>query len=139
MDRTDADRRQLRKDYNAARNKIAAAVKARWPELSTAWHPRVQVILRDESADVVRAIESHAEYAGFDRLRESLDALDTKHLDLERRWVKYQRLVREANDVALAANLPKVATEDVQARYAKLIAAENGTLGKPAADSRSED
>ena len=50
--------------------------------------------------------------------------------DLDRLSVKCQRLIRTAESVALAANLPKLVKEDVVARYKMLVEAEGGVLRK---------
>jgi hypothetical protein len=65
----------------------------------------------------------------MDKAGERADSLSKKALDLDRRWAKCQRFLRVAEDVALSANLPKVAPPEVVERYKEMVAAEAGTLG----------
>jgi hypothetical protein len=121
-------RSKLRSDANALRNQIRAAVSKRWPELSTAWHPEVQRILREEADAVVKAVEGHPSYAKWEESTRIAGELEEKSRTLERKWVKCQRFIRAVEDVALAENLPKMAPPEVVERYGKLVAAESGTL-----------
>ncbi|HEX8910879.1 MAG TPA: hypothetical protein VF796_00870, partial [Humisphaera sp.] len=127
-DDVEGQKRQAMKDAGPHRDRLAQAVRARWPELTVAFHPRQAEILRTESDAVVTFIEAHEAYKAFERQREMAEKLDARSDDLERKWVKTQRFLRTLEDVALAANLPKVATPEVQKRYAELLKAEYGTL-----------
>ena len=86
-------------------------------------------MLRHHSDEIAAYIQSQPEYAEFDRLHGEMEHFDSQNLDLERRWVKCQRLLWALESVALAANLPKVASSELQQRYAQLLAAERGFLG----------
>jgi hypothetical protein len=115
--------------YNGIAGEIAKQLKARWPELNNVWHPEVAKLLTVESAEVVRAIESHPRWQEMQKLEEEIIALDEQKLDREKQWCKCQRLIRTLENVALAANFPRVASEEAQQRYAQLVAAERATLG----------
>jgi hypothetical protein len=121
---------RLRSDANGLRNQIRAAVSKRWPEFSTAWHPEVQRILREEAGAVVKAIEGNPSYAKWDESTRIADELEEKSRTLERKWVKCMRFIRAVEDVALAENLSKMAPPEVVERYGKLLAAESGTLAQ---------
>jgi len=108
--------------------KIRAALLARWPELANRWNPAVQQLLADEAAMVVAAIESHPRYSEYSRLQGEVEGLAEEYLNLERQWVKCQRFLRVAENVALAANLPQVATPEQVSRFERLIAAEGASL-----------
>jgi hypothetical protein len=110
------------------RENIHRDVTMRWPELSNPWNSEACSLLREEPAQLIAAIEGHREYSDFDGADREVDAISDQRFDLERQWVKCQRLLRTLENVALAANLPKVAAGDVQARYRELLAAESGTL-----------
>jgi hypothetical protein len=135
----DGDANRAMRDYRQAREPVASALRAKWPELNTRWHPRLAKILSDEADDVVRTIESHAGYGKMEKAGERAEAMNKKALDLDRRWAKCQRFLRVAEDVALSANLPKVASPEVVERYKELIAAEAGTLvgATPASPGRA--
>ena len=108
--------------------KIQATLIARWPELANRWHPSVSEILAVEGDAVVQRIESHASYGRFNALYGELQKLGRHKLDLDRKWAKSQRLLRVLENVALAANLPLVATDQQQARYKRLVESENRTF-----------
>jgi hypothetical protein len=110
-------------------NEMRQAVLNRWPELANRWHPRVEAILHDESADVIKLIETHKNYSRCEQLRKELNRLSTQKEALDYRWVKCQRLIRALENVALAANLSQVASVEMQQRYHRLREAENGYLG----------
>jgi hypothetical protein len=121
-------KKKLQGEYHRARNAIGEMLKLRWPELANPWHPQVAEELRRDGPDIVAAIEGHARYSEFARLHDEIAEHVTRALDLERRWVKCQRLLRLVENVALAANLPRVATPDIQDRYQALLASEAETL-----------
>ena len=124
-------KKQLNNKYQAARRQIAESLKLRWPELESPWHPQAIEDLRAEGAEIVAAIESHGSFSTFDQMHNELEQRSTQALDLERRWAKCQRFLRFAENVALAANLAKVATQELQNRYQSLLASESGTLCDP--------
>ena len=93
------------------------------------WNPLVSELLGKQAGEVVRAIESHKRYSDYVRKYDEAKKLSKQKLDLDRRWVKTQRVLRTLENVALAANLPKLADEKTQKRYRKLLASERQTLG----------
>ena len=119
---------KLRKEYKAARRSIRQSLESRWPELRNPWHPRVALIVTRQRPALRRAIESHEKFGRFSELAQRIHALEEQRLELERQWAKCQRLIRTAENIALAANLPKVAPPEVCRRYEALVAAENATL-----------
>jgi hypothetical protein len=123
------DKGRLNRERDQLRQQLRAAVQAKWPEMSNAFHPAVIHALTDEADAVVKTIESHAAYAKWDKLRQDVEQISNKSFDLERKWVKTQRFLYVAESVALAANLDKCAGKLVQERYKRLRAAENGRFG----------
>ncbi len=123
-DRKAIDRRRVQRELGQLRSQIQGAVKQRWPELANPWHPKTLQIMQKESEDVIRVIEKHPRYKRFEELRNELDGLETRNRDLERKWVKCQRLMQTLSSLAYAANLQKVASEDLQERYKELVEAE---------------
>jgi hypothetical protein len=123
-----SQQRDARKSMNEAREKIASMVRGRWPELVTPFHPRQITLLMKEADTVVGAIESHHSYNQFEKQRDLYEKIDDKLMEVDRQWVKTQRFLRTLEDVALAANLPKVATPEVVERYKQLLKAEYGVM-----------
>ena len=125
------EKKKLMGDYGRLRQMIAESLKLRWPELDNPWHPQVMEEVSREGNEIVAAVEGHPKYSEFAKLHDQISERSTKALDLERRWVKCQRFVHLTENVALAANLAKVATTELQARYQALVRSEAGTLCGP--------
>jgi hypothetical protein len=124
---------QKRRQLTGPRTAIQESIRSRWPELRNPYHPRVPEILRADAGAIVKAIESHSQFKSFNAARAEIEKLTDQQSAAEHAWAKLQRFVRIAENVALAANLSKVADEPTQQRFAALVAAESGTLaGTPA-------
>jgi hypothetical protein len=111
------------------RGGIRARLLARWPEMSSPFHPVTIDALTHEPDEVVKVIESSPGFNEWEEQVKRADERDDKSFELERRWVKCQRFLYTAESVALEANLPKYGGKLVQARYEGLRRAENGWLG----------
>jgi len=114
--------------YHKARGAVAESLKLRWPELENPWNPQAAEELQREAPEIVAAIEGHDRYSDLAQLHDELESRATRALDLERRWAKCQRFLRFAENVALAANLSKLAAQEIQDRYHVLLDSESGTL-----------
>lgn len=130
----ESEQTRLRASHDRSCEALQAEVEARWPELSRPTGAAAKKLIAAEGPRIVKAIESSAAYPQLHREDERLDAIDAESTDLERKWVKTQRFIRVAEHVALAANLPHVASAEVRARYAALLAAEAGVLPPHAHD-----
>lgn len=130
--RNDAQLRQKRGEQSRLADQIARSIKVRWPELSNRWDPVVGEILADENEELVRAIERHSRFRAYESARKQVVALSDKKLDLDRRWVKCQRLIRAIENAVLAHNLPLVAGTEQLSRYEQLLKLEQGRLGPDA-------
>jgi hypothetical protein len=126
----DSQKRKLQRDLNPLRGQIQSAVKLRWPELSNPWHPKSMEILKKEADDLVKAIEKHPRFKRFTELGNEIDGLSARNMDLERKWVKCQRLMQTLQSIALAANLQRVASEELQEKYREIVREENCLLEK---------
>jgi len=127
-ERKGIDKRKVQNEMRGLRGQIQSAVKQRWPELSNPWHPKTIAIMQKEADDVIKAIEKHPRYKRFDELGNELGRLETRSTDLERKWVKCQRLMYVLESVARAANLEKVANQDLQERYKEIVGSEGCVL-----------
>jgi hypothetical protein len=124
--------------FQGIRGQILARLKLQWPELSNPWDPRVAEIAAQESAAIIELIESHPKYSEFVTHHEELNRLSTEALNLERRFVKCSRLLRTLENVVLEANLPKVADDAAQQRYAELCGVESATLDAPTTENSTD-
>ena len=123
------EKKKLNGEYQRARNAIGEMLKFRWPEFVNPWNPQVAEQLRRDGPQIVAAIEGHSRYSDFTRLHDEIAEHSAQALDVERRWVKCQRFIRLAENVALAANLEKIAPPATKDRYHALLASEAETLG----------
>jgi len=130
----DDDRKQKHREYTGICRELQNHLKQRWPEIANKWHPRMTELLTTDSEEFVKAIEGHRRYDDFERLHDEMEQLSEQKFDLDRRWVKCQRLIRTLENVAYAANLPRVADDATQQRFAELLASEAGFLGTPKAN-----
>ncbi|QDU96792.1 hypothetical protein [Lignipirellula cremea] len=120
--------RRKQGELNGVCAALQSALLQHWPELENRWHPDVQQLLGRDAPQVIRQIESHRMYARFVSLQQEITGLRTERMQAERRFAKCQRLIRQLENVALAANLPYVAGSEIQARYQELLTLENSTL-----------
>jgi hypothetical protein len=111
------------------RGAIRGRLLARWPEMSSPFHPVTIEALTREPNEIVKVIESTPGFKEWEEQVKQADDREEKSFELERKWVKCQRFLYTAESVALEANLPKFGGKLVQARYEALRQAENGTLG----------
>ncbi len=119
---------KLRETHRQLGTQLQARLKSRWPELANPLHPQAVKILTAKGDDVVRWIESAPAFKDFDAKGQEIDRLDDQSTRLERRWVKYERFIRTAETVALAANLPNVAKPGILDRYKTLVQLEGGEM-----------
>ncbi|MGE0535347.1 MAG: C13 family peptidase [Pirellulales bacterium] len=124
----DKRRGEKNKQFRGAAGEILVVLKQRWPELENRWHAKVQDVLANEPDALMAAIESHPKWSECQRLHEEIEQLSGEALDLERKWVKTQRFAYVAESVALAANLPSLASPDAIARYQALTKSEARSL-----------
>ncbi|MAD79758.1 MAG: hypothetical protein QGG71_00325 [Pirellulaceae bacterium] len=124
----DGQHRKQSSELKKIAGEIGRSVKNRWPEFANRWHPKVNEFLEKDGVKLVKQIESHPKYARFEELRTQIQQLSDQRFDLDRRWVKCQRLLRSLEYVALAENLSEVASPEVQQRYQQLVEAESCTL-----------
>ncbi len=124
----DQQKRRAQRDLGGLRGALQSAVKQRWPELTNPWNAKVAEILRKESEDIVKTIETHPKFKRFDELSHEIEGVETRNLDLERKWVKCQRLMQTLSSIALAGNLEKVASPQLQEKYKEIVREENCLL-----------
>jgi hypothetical protein len=111
---------------------IRVALTNRWPELANPWTPAVAALVNDQGDAIRREIEQHAQFAKFQAQHQEFERLVAERLDQNRRWSKSQRLLRGLENIALAANLPAVASSESQAKYRDLLTLENQSFASPA-------
>ena len=129
-----ADRKRLQsrvsrldKQAAAARRKVKDALLTEWPELAGPWNAAGRVLVETQGDAVLALIESDPDYTTFADLDAQAAALEQQRDEMQREWVKCQRLLRTLESVALAHNLPTTAP-DLLPRFHHLRDAEAATL-----------
>ncbi len=123
------DLRTKTRELTNLRKELRSRLTRDWPELNNLFNPALPKLLREQSQQILASVEKHPRYGRSQQLQQEVDRLQSQLLDLDRRWAKAQRLLRALETVALAANLPQVASQEIQQRYAQLLKAEAGTFG----------
>ena len=77
---------------------------------------------------MVQYVKRMRTYKSFEKLSRDMISDARRASDAERDWVKTQRVMRVLENVALAANLSKVADGSTQQRYKRLLDAESQTI-----------
>ncbi len=126
---------RLNRDVRRLRGEIEDAVLAEWPELAGTWNAEARRLVAEAPEAIVELIETHPRFGRWEELEEQAHGLEIRRDDLERDWVKCQRLIATLEMIALAHNLPLVADSPVQTRFESLRALEMSTLARP--DSRN--
>ena len=124
----DKKKQKLTAERDQMRRSLQTRVERRWPELTNLLNPSATEILAKESPEIVRFIESSPGFNDFEKQGEAIDALEKQADDLDRTGVKQQRFIRTAENVAMAANLPKVAKEEIIQSFKRLVEAEEVVL-----------
>ena len=117
---------------NGVRIAVARTIRNRWPVLENKHSPGAIELLSDEGkrAAFVEAVESHPKFAKWEELKKEREDLEEEEFQLSKTYATHRRFVRAFENVALAANLGKVADREASERYERLVKAERGTLGE---------
>jgi hypothetical protein len=97
----------------------------RWPELAQPESDAATKTIRTQGDKIAAMLDKSLSFERLEKHLDDSEKLDDQDTNTEREWVKCQRFINDAESVVLAANLPKVAAKDIQARYAAMIAAED--------------
>ncbi len=106
------------------RRQIASDLKRRWPELTNTVNPVCVELLTTRSDEFVKAIEEHPDYVRYRKLKNGVSP------NLSKVRVKYERLLRIADNIALAENLQRMNEREALADFESIVAAEAGTLNE---------
>ncbi|WP_437222758.1 hypothetical protein SH661x_002932 [Planctomicrobium sp. SH661] len=110
--RIDGELRRNRQTVTTIKKEISTAVKKRWPEISSPWHPELARILAEEGEDVRQTILSHDRYAELKKENDEIKDLTDQNEQQELRIVKLERLKYWLDTVALAGNLKAHADQE---------------------------
>ncbi len=110
---------------NKLRQKIAADLRRRWPELVNVLNPRAIQLITEQSETFVAAVREHPD---FDRYQQELRR-EAEKPNPKKQRVRIERFIRTAENVLLAENLRREGDQALIERYESIAAAERGTLG----------
>ena len=127
-DQLEGEKKKVYERAKKLKDVIGKSIRGRWPELANLLSAKATELLTVESDEFIQTVESHKDYQEFSDLLDKIEQFKTQKLDLDRKRARCQRFLRTADNVALAANLTKVAAPEIQQRYQQLLAAERGTL-----------
>ncbi len=125
----DGKKRKKDSEYAGMCRSVLNALKVKWPELANRWHPAVDQLLQDNSDDLLKTAKAHPNFKKLAGVQKEIAQLSQKKMDLDRDWVKTQRLVRTIENVVLAANLSLIADEAILQDYEQLRASESQFFG----------
>lgn len=114
--------------YNTLLEKMQSDLRAAWPELASDNGPMMMALTSDRADEFVAFVEKQGSYASLCAARDRTEALSEERQKLMYEEAKLQRLLRTAENVVLAANLPLLAPAETVERYQQLLALEEGTL-----------
>jgi hypothetical protein len=108
--------------------RVQEEVREIWPELHADNSPMAMSLVSERADEFVTTVSALPAYKSFAAAKERVKEFSDERLKLAREEARLQRLVHTCKTVALAANLPRVASAEIAARYVQLVAMEEGTL-----------
>jgi len=110
--------------------RFRAALADRWPELTVPFHPDAPRIISEQRDEILRALEAQPDFAALSRrIARHAPTPEALARSPERRWVKFRRLLEQADAVILGANLPKLDDAKALGVYRRLLELEHRALG----------
>ncbi|TWT61133.1 C13 family peptidase [Rubinisphaera italica] len=125
----DSEAYSLKRQWTSKKSVIRKELLTKWPELNNRWHPLVPQIIAEQQAEVIEAIESHPEFADWQKLHSQHEEFSVKKLDNRKDLAKCERVLYLLKTLALTSNLRHFASDELQQRYAKIVALEAMSLG----------
>ena len=114
--------------YTDALDVVRDDVRRIWPELNSTYAPLAVALASERSEEFIARISALDSYRELREASAAQERATDARLDVDRTEAKVQRLLRTCEDVVLAANLPKLATPEIAARYEQLMKLESGVL-----------
>jgi len=116
--------------------RLRAALADRWPELTVPFHPDAPRIIAEQGAEILRVLEAQPDFAALSqRIARRAPSPEALARSPERRWVKYRRLLEQADSAILGANLSRLDDAEALGVYRRLLEMEHRVLGPDPAGS----
>ncbi len=129
-EKTQNNRRRRRgpvQTSSATKKKIAADLKARWPELANTMNPLSIELLTTRQSEFVNAVQNHPQYEKHKRESEQQESRSEE----QETRAQFERFLRVADNVILAENLRRLELPDRLKEYQRIVAAERGMFLSP--------
>ncbi|MEX2169357.1 MAG: hypothetical protein WD851_08600 [Pirellulales bacterium] len=117
--------------YANALERVQEDLRGTWPELETANSPLLMALASDRADEFIAHVEGLGTYESLCAARERVEKLSDEQQGLLHQEAKFQRLLRTAENVVLAANLARIAPEEIVDRYEQMVSLEEGALTVP--------
>jgi hypothetical protein len=108
--------------------RVQEEVRELWPELNSDNSPLSMALTNERANEFMEKVTSLAAYQSLIAARRRVDEFSEEQLKLSRQEARLQRLLKTCEDVALAANLSRIAPAEIVSRYQQLVAMEEGSL-----------
>jgi hypothetical protein len=103
-------------------------VYAIWPELQQPYSPVAAELTAERAGEFVDRVQALTSCEALREARKRVEELTKKSFAAQGDQAKAERLLQTVEEIVLAANLPKVAPEDVVVRFHAIVGMEEGTL-----------
>jgi len=118
----------------SGRRDLLREVSEKWPELGDERRWESSPLLNPENQEqLLTELKQLPSWKVFDERRQQIEGAGDQSERHELREVKFRRLIKALELVALEKNLPLVATPEVIDRFQQMIALEESTLNSPIA------
>ncbi|TWT29386.1 hypothetical protein KOR34_51980 [Posidoniimonas corsicana] len=109
------------------KNRIAADLLERWPELANTMNPVSIELVTTRQQEFIDAVQNHPLYERYQRESEE----DRARPDQQQTRVQFERLLRVADNVILAENLRRLNQPEKVREHERLVAAEREVFLSP--------
>lgn len=114
----------------SGRRDLLKEVTEKWPELGDERRWEASPLLKPANQEKLLAeLKQLPGWKGYDERLQQLKEAGDESEKRELRMVKFRRLIHALETIVLEQNLPLVASEEIVARYQKLMALEESDLG----------
>ena len=125
---SEAKRREAKREIDGLRIAVRKEIAMKWPELVNVFDPLAREVMIKEEKAIMSFLEGNERFGKLLNARKNWQDADDACFRFDEEWALPARFIRTAENVALLANLPKVAEPSIVERYKELFALEKRTL-----------
>jgi hypothetical protein len=120
---------------SATRKRVQDELRDVWPELHSDNSPLAMALASERAEEFVATVSALPSYKALSSAKKRVQEFADEQMRLSREEARLHRLLNTCESVALAANLPKIAPQEIVARYQQLVRIEEGFLEAAAKSS----